>query len=155
MVKQSKKEPSKVEQPYLQAKFNQGPLEIGVKHQTKKNKKKWWFKLGSLDILKYAWFWKFLRQKIVLMLYKFLIGLHDYFLGIVWKTCETIWIESTSYEIFKNINKALKLFFFKFFLMIFFSKWHNICTKLFMPLHNNVTCYDINIYTITVKNMYV
>jgi hypothetical protein len=27
-----------VEQPYLQARFNQGPLEIGVKHQTKKTK---------------------------------------------------------------------------------------------------------------------
>jgi hypothetical protein len=27
-----------VEQPYLQARFNQGPLEIGLKHQTKKTK---------------------------------------------------------------------------------------------------------------------
>jgi hypothetical protein len=34
-----KKEPSKVEQPYLQARFNQGPLEIGLQHQTQKTKK--------------------------------------------------------------------------------------------------------------------
>ncbi len=34
----AKKEPSKVEQPYLQVRFNQGPLEIGVKHKTKKTK---------------------------------------------------------------------------------------------------------------------